>query len=497
MSATGASESKARDPYIELTDAAAGLRDGSFTAVELTEETLKRIEATEDRVQSFVTRTEEAALEEAAAADTRLQAGDAELLTGIPVAVKDLLSTVGVRTTCGSRMLENYVPVYDATVVECLRVAGAVMVGKTNMDEFAMGSSTEHSAFFATGNPWDTNRVPGGSSGGSAAAVAAGQAIVSLGSDTGGSIRQPASFCGIVGMKPTYGRVSRYGLVAFASSLDQIGPFSRNVEDAAALLQVLAGSDSNDSTCSDRPVPDFSADLEKGLDGLTIAAPKEFFREGPGIQPEVLAAAEASLEVLASQGAVIDREATLPTAERALPVYYILAPSEASANLARYDGVKYGYSYPDGASMWENYEKTRQHGFGDEVKRRIMLGAYALSAGYYDAFYLKAQKVRTLIRQEFDQVFSGAQLIATPTAPTVAFEKGAVSDPYEMYLNDIYTIPANIAGLPALSQPAGFGQGGMPVGLQLMANSWDEATLFRGAYAYQQATDWHTRRPAL
>ncbi len=485
------------DPYLTLSDAATGLRDGAFTSTDLTKGALDRIHATDDRVKSFVTLMEHEALTAAEQADARLQAGDAGPLTGVPIAIKDLLSTRGVRTTCGSRMLENYVPVYDATVIERLKEAGAVMVGKTNMDEFAMGSSTEHSAFFPTSNPWDTDRVPGGSSGGSAAAVAGGQAIVSLGSDTGGSIRQPAAFCGIVGMKPTYGRVSRYGLVAFASSLDQIGPFARTVEDAAALLQVIAGPDSNDSTCSDRPVPNFSADLEKGLDGLTVAAPKEFFREGSGIQPEVLAAAEDALDVLANRGATIDRDATIPTVEHALPVYYILAPSEASANLARYDGVKYGYSYTDGESMWENYEKTRQHGFGDEVKRRIMLGAYALSAGYYDAYYLKAQKVRTLIRREFDEIFSRAQLIVTPTTPTVAFEQGAVSDPYEMYLNDIFTIPANIAGLPALSQPAGFGRDGMPVGLQFMANSWDEATLFRGAYAYQQASDWHTRHPEL
>ena len=485
------------DPFIGLAEAAAGLRDRTFSSQQLTQAALDRIAATDESIHAFITVTDEKALAAAAEADSRLQSGDAGPLTGVPVAVKDVLSTAGVRTTCGSRMLENYVPRYDATAVERLRKAGAVVVGKTNMDEFAMGSSTEHSAFFTTGNPWDPNRVPGGSSGGSAAAVAAGQAIVSLGSDTGGSIRQPGAFCGIVGMKPTYGRVSRYGLVAFASSLDQIGPFARSVADAATLLQAVAGPDARDSTCSDRELPDFSADLDKGLDGLTIAAPREFFDPDSGIQPEVLAAAEEALGVLAAQGATIDRDTTLPTAEHALPVYYILAPSEASANLARYDGVKYGFSFTDGESMWDNYEKTRQHGFGDEVKRRIMLGAYALSAGYYDAYYLQAQKVRTLISNEFDSIFSKAQLIVTPTTPTVAFEQGTVSDPYEMYLNDVFTIPANIAGLPALSMPAGFGEAEMPVGLQFIAKSWDEATLFRGASAYEQATDWHTRRPAL
>ncbi len=485
------------DPFIGLAEAAAGLRDRTFSSQQLTQAALDRIAATDESIHAFITVTDEKALAAAAEADSRLQSGDAGPLTGVPVAVKDVLSTAGVRTTCGSRMLENYVPRYDATVVERLREAGAVVVGKTNMDEFAMGSSTEHSAFFTTGNPWDPTRVPGGSSGGSAAAVAAGQAIVSLGSDTGGSIRQPGAFCGIVGMKPTYGRVSRYGLVAFASSLDQIGPFARSVADAATLLQAVAGPDARDSTCSDRELPDFSADLDKGLDGLTIAAPREFFDPDSGIQPEVLAAAEEALGVLAAQGATIDRDTTLPTAEHALPVYYILAPSEASANLARYDGVKYGFSFTDGESMWDNYEKTRQHGFGDEVKRRIMLGAYALSAGYYDAYYLQAQKVRTLISNEFDSIFSKAQLIVTPTTPTVAFEQGTVSDPYEMYLNDVFTIPANIAGLPALSMPAGFGEAEMPVGLQFIAKSWDEATLFRGASAYEQATDWHTRRPAL
>ena len=394
-------------------------------------------------------------------------------------------------------MLEHYHPPEDAFVVRKLKDAGAVLLGKTNLDEFAMGSSTEHSAFFPTANPWDLSRVPGGSSGGSAAAVAAGQAPLALGSDTGGSIRQPAAFCGVVGLKPTYGRVSRYGLVAFASSLDQIGPFARTAADAATLLQAIAGHDPLDSTSADLPLPDFRADLDKGLDGLTIAVPRQFLSDADRLQPEVAAAVETALDTLHALGATIDRSASLPTAAHALPVYYVLAPSEASANLARYDGVTYGYADPNGATVWEDIERTRQHGFGDEVKRRIMLGAYALSAGYYDAYYLKAQKVRTLIRQEFARLFQRAQLILTPTAPTVAFPLGAVTDPYEMYLNDIFTLPVNIAGLPALSLPCGLGQAGLPVGLHLIADHWQEATLFRAAHAYERATNWHTQRPPI
>jgi aspartyl-tRNA(Asn)/glutamyl-tRNA(Gln) amidotransferase subunit A len=394
-------------------------------------------------------------------------------------------------------MLEHFIPTEDAFVVRRLKDAGAVILGKTNLDEFAMGSSNEYSAFFPTGNPWDTGRVPGGSSGGSAAAVAAGEAPVSLGSDTGGSIRQPGAFCGVIGMKPTYGRVSRLGLVAFASSLDQIGPLAHTVPDATTLLQAVAGHDPCDSTSADLPVPDFAADLDKGLDGLTLAAPQEYFAPAGRIQPEVAQAVETAIATLQSLGATVDRDASLPTSMDALPVYYVIAPSEASANLARYDGVTYGFSYTEGATMFENMEKTRQFGFGDEVKRRIMLGTYALSAGYYDAYYVKAQKVRTLIRREFARLFEHADLIVTPTTTGVAFEMGQVTDPYEMYLNDIFTIPANIAGLPAISIPCGFGQNGMPVGLHLIANHWDEQTLFRAAHAYQQATDFHTRHPDL
>ena len=476
---------------ITLADGARRLRDGSVTSQQLTQAFLDRISATDEDVHAFVTVTGEMALAEAAGADDLLARGDATApLTGLPIALKDVLMTKGVRTTAGSRMLDNLVPPYDATVVSRLRDAGAISVGKTNMDEFAMGSSTEHSAWFPTANPWDLERVPGGSSGGSAAAVAAQQCIASLGSDTGGSIRQPASFCGVVGLKPTYGRVSRYGLIAFASSLDQIGPFTRTVEDAALLLQAIAGPDPLDSTCYDEPVPDFSAQLDRGLDGLKVAAPQEFF--GDGMDDDVAATVEASLDLLAANGAVIDRSPSMPSVPMALPVYYILAPSECSANLARFDGVKYGYGARGGESMWSDMEATRKHGFGREVKRRILLGAYALSAGYYDAYYLQAQKVRTLIRREFDRVFSKHDVIVAPTAPTVAFKQGEITDPYQMYLNDIYTIPANIAGLPAISIPGGFGADGMPVGLQFVGQRLDETTLLGVANAYEQIARWPT-----
>ena len=482
------------DPYVTLTEAAQGLRDGAFTATELARAQLDRIADVDDRVKAYVTVTRDEALADAARADEALARGDAGPLTGIPIAIKDLIVTKGVRTTCSSRMLENFIPVEDAGVMTRLREAGAVILGKTNMDEFAMGSSTEHSAFFPTANPWDLARVPGGSSGGSAAAVAAGEGIVSLGSDTGGSIRQPGSFCGCVGMKPTYGRVSRYGLIAFASSLDQIGPFARNVQDAATLLQAIAGWDPCDSTSANVPVPDFSAGWDRGVEGLRIAVPRELFA---GADADVLEATQAAIDQLERLGATIDREQSLPSVEHALAAYYVLAPSEASANLARYDGVTYGYSYTEGASMWENMEQTRGRGFGDEVKRRIMLGTYALSAGYYDAYYKQAQRVRTLIRREFAQVFERCDLIVTPTAPTVAFKQGAVTDPYQMYLNDVFTIPVNIAGLPAISVPCGVGEGGMPVGLHLIGDHWGEPTLFRAAHAYEQSTDWHRRHPSL
>ena len=495
----------APDGWLTIAGAAERLRAGEVTSTQLTRTSLERIRATDDRVRAFVTVTEESALEAAAWADDLLRSGDApSTLTGVPIALKDVLMTEGVRTTAGSRMLDDLTPPYDATSVARLRAAGAVSVGKTNMDEFAMGSSTEHSAWFPTANPWDLERVPGGSSGGSAAAVAAGQCVASLGSDTGGSIRQPAAFCGVVGMKPTYGRVSRYGLIAFASSLDQIGPFTHTVEDAALLLQAIAGPDPLDSTCSGEPAPDFSAQLREGLDGLRIAAPRQFFerdqndqRSGQGMDAGVAAAVEDALDLLAGAGTALDRGASLPSVGYSLPVYYVLAPSECSANLARYDGVKYGYAARGGESMWEDMEATRQHGFGAEVKRRILLGAYALSAGYYDAYYLQAQKVRTIIRREFAAVFEQADLIVAPTTPTVAFRQGEITDPYQMYLNDIYTIPANIAGLPAISLPCGFAEAGMPVGLQLIANRNDEALLLRAAHAFEQLGDWSSQRPML
>jgi aspartyl-tRNA(Asn)/glutamyl-tRNA(Gln) amidotransferase subunit A len=396
-------------------------------------------------------------------------------------------------------MLENFIPPYDAHVVEKLQAQGSVMVGKSNMDEFAMGSSNENSAFFPTHNPWDLNRVPGGSSGGSAAAVAAGECIYALGSDTGGSIRQPAALTGIVGVKPTYGRVSRYGLVAFASSLDQIGPLTRSVEDAALVLNAIAGHDSRDSTSAPLEAPDFTANLGGDLSGVRLGVPKEYVTDD--LDPATRDAFMASVEVLKSLGASVDFDLSLPSTPAALSVYYIIAPSEASANLARYDGVKYGYSHQDAASMWENMETTRGTGFGDEVKRRIMLGTYALSAGYYDAYYLKAQQVRTLIRREFDEAFQRYDAIVAPVSPTPAFKIGEkVDDPMAMYLNDVFTLPVNIAGLPGTSVPGGFVEVDgkpLPVGLQIIARPFDEPSMLRIAHAYEQATDWHTRRPQL
>jgi aspartyl-tRNA(Asn)/glutamyl-tRNA(Gln) amidotransferase subunit A len=466
---------------------------------ELTRAVLDRIAAVDDRVRAYVTVTEDVALRQADAADQRIAAGDAGPLTGVPVCVKDVLVTRGVRTTCSSRMLENFVPPYDAHVVERLQAQGSVMVGKSNMDEFAMGSSNENSAFFPTHNPWDLDRVPGGSSGGSASAVAAGECIYALGSDTGGSIRQPAALCGVVGVKPTYGRVSRYGLVAFASSLDQVGPLARSVEDAALVLNAIAGHDARDSTSAPLDAPDFTAGLTGDLRGVRLGVPQEYVTGD--LDPAVRDAFMAALEVLKGLGATVDFDLSLPSTPAALSVYYVIAPSEASANLARYDGVKYGYSYQDGATMWQNMETTRGSGFGDEVKRRIMLGTYALSAGYYDAYYLKAQQVRTLIRREFDAAFERYDAIVAPVTPTPAFKIGEkVDDPMAMYLNDVFTLPVNIAGLPGTSVPGGFVEEAgkqLPVGLQVIARPFDEASMLRVAHAYEQATDWHTRRPEL
>lgn len=466
-----------------------------ITSREATESVLKRIEQVEDRIHAFITLTPELAMQQAALADAHIQMGNAGPLTGIPLAIKDLICTRGVRTTCGSHILENFIPTYDATVIEKLKEAGAVIVGKANMDEFAMGSSTENSFFGPTRNPWDRERIPGGSSGGSAAAVAADECIVSLGSDTGGSIRQPASCCGVVGVKPTYGRVSRYGLVAFSSSLDQIGPFSKDVQDAALLLQAICGHDFRDSTSANVPVPDFTKALVDNIRGMVLGIPKECFREG--LDPEVESAFREAVRTLEKLGAKTV-EASLPHSEYALAVYYIIAPAEASSNLARYDGVKYGFRAKGGFDLMEMYKETRSQGFGAEVKRRIMLGTYALSAGYYEAYYRKAAQVRTLVRQDFEKAFAKCDVLLTPTAPTPAFKLGEkVDDPLQMYLSDIFTIPCNLAGLPGLSIPCGFSKQGLPIGLQILANHFQEEKMLHAAYAYEQNTEHHLRKLAL
>ena len=465
------------------------------SAREVTDAVLGRVAQVEERVKSYVTVTADQARAQADAVDAKIAAGDAvSPLAGVPLALKDNLSTRGVETTCSSKILRGYKPPYSATVVERLDAAGSVFVGKANLDEFAMGSSTENSGLFTTHNPWDLSAVPGGSSGGSAAAVAAGEAVWALGSDTGGSIRQPAAFCGVVGLKPTYGRVSRYGLVAFASSLDQIGPLTRDVHDAALLMNVLSGHDPLDSTSVARDVPDYTRSLTQDVKGMKIGVPREFFAQG--VEPAIAAAVRAAIDLLVSQGAVAE-EVSMPHAEYALPTYYILAPAEASSNLARYDGVRFGHRTARATSHIDLFEKTREEGFGPEVKQRIMIGTYALSAGYYDAFYRKAQQARTLIKRDFDQAFEKYDALIAPTAPTVAFPIGARSDdPLAMKLSDVLTIPANMAGIPALSLPCGFSNG-LPIGLQLMAPAFAEETLFRLAYAYEQATDWHTRRAPL
>ena len=473
---------------------AAALRAGDYTARALAEATLALVRAQEPALNAYITVMEDEALQQADAAGERIAAGDGGPLTGIPIAIKDLLSTNGTLTTAASKMLETFIPIIDCTVVRRLRDAGAVFIGKTNLDEFAMGSSTEHSVYGPTRNPWDTDRVPGGSSGGSAATVAAGGVPISVGSDTGGSIRQPAALTGVLGLKPTYGRVSRFGVVAFASSLEQVGPFGRDAEDIANLLAAIAGVDPRDSTTAPLPVPDYTAHFDRGLDGLRVGVPREF-SGSEGVEDGVHEAVEAAIALFEANGATIDRDLSLPSVQAALPVYYLIAPSEASANLARYDGVKYGFSVHDAGSMWEEMEQTRGRGFGDEVKRRIMLGTYALSTGYYDAYYLKAQKVRTVIRREFEQALSDHDLLITPTTPTTAFKIGEkMDDPFAMYLNDLFTIPVNIAGLPAISIPCGL-SAGLPVGLHLIARPFEEATLLRAAHAYGQLTDWHQKRP--
>ncbi len=471
------------------------------SSVELTRACLERIEAVEGSVRSFITLTPDLALAQAEAADRMLAEGIGSPLTGIPLQIKDVMCTEGVRTTCASRMLADYVPVYNSTAVERLFRQGAVMLGKGNMDEFAMGSSCENSAFHPTHNPWDAARVPGGSSGGAAAAVASGEAVYALGSDTGGSVRQPAAMCGVVGLKPSYGLVSRYGLVAYASSLDQIGPIGRSVADCALALSAIAGHDPRDATSLPAPVADFSAGLYGAgdLSGIRLGVPREYFAEG--IEDGVRRAVERAIETLEELGASIS-EVSLPSTKYALACYYIIAPSECSANLARYDGVKYGYSDQQAVDMWGAMEQTRQRGFGPEVTRRIMLGAFALSAGYYDAYYLKAQQARTLIRRDFAQVFETVDALVTPTSPVVAFPVGEkTGDPVQMYLIDVCTLPANIAGLPGLSVPCGFVSGEshppLPVGMQLIGPHLSESNLLRIGHAYEQATEWRKQRPPL
>ncbi|MCS7220140.1 MAG: Asp-tRNA(Asn)/Glu-tRNA(Gln) amidotransferase subunit GatA [Anaerolineae bacterium] len=472
------------------------LRRGEISSTELTRAILDRICALDNDIKAYLTLTPELAMEQAAEADRRRAAGEDTPLLGIPLAVKDVLCLKGVPTTCGSRILEDFIPPFDATAVARLRELGAVFLGKTNTDEFAMGSSTENSAFFITRNPWDLSRVPGGSSGGSAAAVAAGLCLGALGTDTGGSVRQPAALCGVVGLKPSYGRVSRYGLVAFASSLDQIGTFGKDVMDAAILLQAIAGWDPRDSTSMDLPVPDYVSALQTGTDvrGLRIGVPREYFVEG--MQADVETAVRTAIRRLAEMGAeVVD--ISLPHTEYALPVYYLIAPAEASANLARYDGVRYGLSVP-ADDVWETYRRTRGQGFGPEVKRRIMLGTYALSAGYYDAYYLKASQVRTLLKRDFDLAFDQVDVIVCPTSPVTAFRIGErTEDPLAMYLADIFTLSVNLAGVCGISIPCGFDGQGLPIGLQIIGPAFGEERILRVAHAYEQATEWHRHRPPL
>ncbi len=470
------------------------LTAGDVTAVALTEAVLHRAATTANEVRAYLALMPEQALEQAQAADERREAGGEGPLLGIPIAVKDVLCTKGIPTTAGSRILEGFVPPYDATVVRRLKEAGAIITGKTNTDEFAMGSSTENSAYFTTRNPWDSERVPGGSSGGSAAAVAADACLAALGSDTGGSVRQPAALCGVVGLKPTYGRVSRYGLIAFASSLDQVGVLTKDVRDAAVLLGAIAGHDPWDGTSMGLPVPDYEVALTGDVKGVRVGVPREYFIDG--LQPEVEAAVRGAVERLAELGADV-REVSLPHTDYALPVYYLIAPAEASANLARYDGVRYGPRVQSD-SLDEMYRRTRGQGFGPEVKRRIMLGTYALSAGYYDAYYLKAQKVRTLIKADFDAAFQEVDVIVGPTTPTTAFRIGEkVDDPLQMYLSDVFTLSMNLAGICGLSLPCGFDLRGLPIGLQVMGPAFGEARVLRVAHAYEQACDWAARRPHL
>jgi aspartyl-tRNA(Asn)/glutamyl-tRNA(Gln) amidotransferase subunit A len=472
-----------------------GIVSGSVSASDVCRACLDEIDRADARFHAFLTVDGEGALMRAARIDARARAGERLPLLGVPIAVKDNICTRGLRTTAGSRILETFAPPYDATVVARLDAAGAIIIGKTNCDEFAMGSSTENSAYGPSRNPWAPDRIPGGSSGGSAVAVAARAVPIALGSDTGGSVRQPAALCGVVGMKPSYGRVSRYGLIAFASSLDQIGPFGRTVFDAALLLGVVAGHDPADSTSAQRPVPDFTAALTGDIRGLKVGVVRSILEDG--VDADVSSSVLAALEVLRARGATIV-DVALPHARFAIPVYYLIATAEASSNLARYDGVRYGFRAPgtDNADLRTMYERTRAQGFGAEVKRRIMLGTYVLSAGYYEAYYLKAQQVRTLIRQDYDAAFERVDAIVTPTSPTAAFKLGErVHDPLQMYLADVFTVGVPLAGLPAISVPCGFTRDGLPVGLQLVGRMWDEETILRAGDAYERDTTWSKRKP--
>lgn len=471
------------------------LKSKEVSSVEATKAMLARIEAVEPHIGAFITVTPDKALADAEAADRRIAAGEMDVLTGIPVALKDIFLTEGILTTCGSRILNNFVPPYSATSYEKLAERGVVLLGKLNQDEFAMGSSNESSAYGITRNPWDGTRIPGGSSGGSAAAVAARQATATLGTDTGGSIRQPASHCGCVGLKPTYGRVSRYGVIAYASSLDQVGPLTRDVTDCAIMLSALAGHDPKDSTSVATPVPDYCAALTGDVRGLRIGLPKEYFITG--LHPDVQAAMDKAIATYRSLGAEFV-DISLPHTDYAVATYYLIATAEASSNLARYDGVRFGHRAEGTAGLLDMYTKSRSQGFGAEVKRRIMLGTYALSSGYYDAYYVKAQKVRTLIMQDFIRAFEGVDVILTPVAPTPAFKIGEkVNDPLQMYLSDIFTIPVNLAGTCAMSVPAGFSTDGLPVGLQLIGKPFGEESILRAAHAFEQATGWHTRKAVI
>jgi len=470
------------------------IQDREISIQELTRSIFQRIEEVEDKIKAFLSLDEEGAMEEAGRLDRKLSQGERlGPLGGIPIAVKDIICLKGRRTTCGSRILEDFCPPYSATVLQRLKEADAIIVGKTNMDEFAMGSSTENSAFQVTRNPWNLASIPGGSSGGSAAAVASGETVMALGSDTGGSIRQPASFCGVVGLKPTYGRVSRYGLVAFASSLDQIGPITRDIRDCAMLLEVLSGRDGLDSTSLDYPVPSYLEYLVPDLKDMRIGLPREYFV--PGMSYEVREAIVQATGVLGKLGAEVE-EVSLPHTEYAIATYYLIATAEASSNLARYDGVGYGLRTREGNNLVEMYKKSRQEGFGEEVKRRIMLGTYILSKGYYEDYYGRARKVRTLVRQDFEEVFQSHDAVVTPVSPTVAFKIGEkMDDPLKMYLSDIFTISANLAGIPGISIPCGYSREGLPIGLQILTKAFDETTLLRVAYAYEQNTHWHKREP--